>query len=76
MRNTIRFKSWGSVINGSFIVHPFGYVELGLDFPRPSPSLQMHIFIPFSFVPPFSLLIFFVLLPSLGELRAVRRLRD
>lgn len=65
MRNPIRFKSWGSIINRAFVLSALGRIELHFNTTRPSPSLQMHSLESISIVPPFSLLALLVLLPRL-----------
>lgn len=76
MRNAIRFKSRRRIVYWSIIQHSIcGIIELNPNLSRPSPALEMHILKPFTFIPSFSLLTFWVLFPRFLKLRPIWRAR-
>jgi len=77
MRNTIGLKTRPSIIDRALVLRPLRHIEPILDSPTPPPPLQVHIVVPISLEPPFSILVPLVLLPRLGELEPlVRRPRQ
>lgn len=76
MRNIIGFKSGSSIVDRTFVLSPFSNVNLFLNIPSPSPTLQVHILVPITSIPTFCLLLVLVLSPTLREVGPVERLRQ
>ena len=76
MRNIIGFKSGSSIVDRTFILNPFSNIKLVLNISSPSPTLQVHILVPITFIPTFSLLVILVLSPTLREVGPIKWLRQ
>lgn len=75
MLDSIGVESGASIINGAHVLRTLVVIHPA-HLAGPPPPLQVHLLIPFPFVPPLSLLIHLVFLPRLAEPGPVRRARE